>query len=505
MGEDTDESEEEFWKCVQFLACMDMSKHVALLLTQWLQVKSEDYEADKGLYEDVRLLATFYADIPSMNDITTHSRTPAEFEKRIDNRMNLAYSGWSKICSMGEQHEQTAFIWRLNAGSEEDVEFLTKSMCELTSPETGPVESGTAWYLKVILEYFWFYPNLNVNGGGVSTIVESAATLLSNEKDAAVTPMDVVVHACLTGDVNELLSTLSADCKEFGGSMVVCHIVDLLYYSSSLSEALPAESDVERYRDGRLSDYVAFLTSPALPKALGYRLAEDYTAALHDEKVSRRKLSKILLETAKDMCPTDNDLMAAIKRSLDYRLPNVALEMCMERFEALSDTDVLSAIRWLERSQDVSASGKPLISDYLDGMSMEEGGVGRLVEVFRAANRLNGGEAVLGPGRLGFYSKLAAVVERPEGRRIAELIVSDDSPPEALSMLLKELVKLERCGMNSEEALGVLERVEDSELEEEEADLVESMLVESFLNSTAVSSPHPASVGGEHTDQWVFV
>lgn len=48
MGEDTDESEEEFWKCVQFLACMDMSKHVALLLTQWLQVKSEDYEADKG-------------------------------------------------------------------------------------------------------------------------------------------------------------------------------------------------------------------------------------------------------------------------------------------------------------------------------------------------------------------------------------------------------------------------------------------------------------------------
>lgn len=32
---------------------------------------------------------------------------------------NLAYSGWSKICSMGEQHEQTAFIWRLNAGSEE--------------------------------------------------------------------------------------------------------------------------------------------------------------------------------------------------------------------------------------------------------------------------------------------------------------------------------------------------------------------------------------------------
>lgn len=38
----------------------------------------------------------------------------------------------------------------------------------------------------MILEYFWFYPNLNVNGGGVSTIVESAATLLSNEKDAAV-------------------------------------------------------------------------------------------------------------------------------------------------------------------------------------------------------------------------------------------------------------------------------------------------------------------------------
>lgn len=50
----------------------------------------------------------------------------------------------------------------------------------------------------------------------------------------------------------------------------------------------------------RLSDYVAFLTSPALPKALGYRLAEDYTAALHDEKVSRRKLSKILLETASE-------------------------------------------------------------------------------------------------------------------------------------------------------------------------------------------------------------
>lgn len=39
-------------------------------------------------------------------------------------------------------------------------------------------------------------------------------------------------------------------CCRFGGSMVVCHIVDLLYYSSSLSEALPAESDVERYRDG---------------------------------------------------------------------------------------------------------------------------------------------------------------------------------------------------------------------------------------------------------------
>ncbi|KAF4745117.1 hypothetical protein FOZ63_010312, partial [Perkinsus olseni] len=181
----------------------------------------------------------------------------------------------------------------------------------------------------------------------VSSIVESAAKLLSTEKDASVTPMDVVVHACLTGNVNELLTTLSADGKEFGGSMTVCHIVDLLYYTGSLSEALPAERDVEQYRDGRLIDYIDLLTSRALPKALGYRLAEDYAAASHEENLRRRKLSKILLETAEEMSPTDNDLMAVIKRSLDHRLPDVALRICFARYEALSDTDVLSAIRAL--------------------------------------------------------------------------------------------------------------------------------------------------------------
>ncbi|KAF4662550.1 hypothetical protein FOZ61_002387 [Perkinsus olseni] len=523
-GDGESDGEEEFWECVQFLACMDMSKHVALLLTHWLQEKSEDHEVDQGLFDDVRLLATFYADIPSMNDITTHSRTVAEFEKRMDNRMNLAYSGWSKVCATGKQHKETAFIWQLNAGSEEGMESLIKRMCELTSPETGPVESETAWYLKVILEYFWFYPNLNVTGGAVSSIVESAAKLLSTEKDASVTPMDVVVHACLTGNVNELLTTLSADGKEFGGSMTVCHIVDLLYYTGSLSEALPAERDVEQYRDGHLGDYIDLLTSRALHKALGYRLAEDYAAASHEEKLRRRKLSKILLETAEEISPTDNDLMAVIKRSLDHRLPDVALRICFARYEALSDKDVLSAIRWLERSQDISTSRKPLISDYLDALSMKEGGVGHLVDIFKAANRLNGGEA-LGRGRLGFYSRLAAATERPEGGTIAKLIVSDDCPPEALPVLLSELRRAKGCGVQGDEAMGVLGRLQDCDLNEEEADLVESLLVEvgkeaahrriqnrfwgSFLNSSTAGSPQPSSVLGEqqqqNAGQWVFV
>ncbi|KAF4757599.1 hypothetical protein FOZ63_026867, partial [Perkinsus olseni] len=423
---------------------------------------------------------------------------------------NLAYSGWSKVCATGKQHKETAFIWQLNAGSEEGMESLIKRMCELTSPETGPVESETAWYLKVILEYFWFYPNLNVTGGAVSSIVESAAKLLSTEKDASVTPMDVVVHACLTGNVNELLTTLSADGKEFGGSMTVCHIVDLLYYTGSLSEALPAERDVEQYRDGRLSDYIDLLTFRALPKALGYRLAEDYAAASHEENLRRRKLSKILLETAEEISPTDNDLMAVIKRSLDHRLPDVALRICFARYEALSDTDVLSAIRWLERSQDISTSRKPLISDYLDALSMKEGGVGHLVDILKAANRLNAGEA-LGRGRLGFYSRLAAATERPEGETIAKLIVSDDCPPEALPVLLSELRRAKSCGVQGEEAMGVLDRLQDCDLNDDEADLVESLLVESFLNSSTAGSPQPSSVLAEqqqqqqNAGQWVFV
>ncbi|KAF4671893.1 hypothetical protein FOL47_001114 [Perkinsus chesapeaki] len=506
------EGDAEFWQCLQFLASMDMSKHVAHLLTQWLQVKGEDHEVDPGLYEDVRLLATFYADIPSVNDITTHSRTTAEFEKRMDNRMNLAYSGWSKVCATGKQHDETAFMWKLNASSEEDMDSLIKRMCELTSPETGPVESDTAWYLKVILEYFWFYPNLTVTGGGASSIVESAAKLLSGEKDASVTPMDVVVHACLTGDVSELLTSLSADGRELGGSMVVCHIVDLLYYSGSLSEALPAERDVELYRDGRLKDYVNFLTSPCVPKALGYRLAEDYAAAAHEDKLSRNRLSDILMDMAEEMSPTDNDVMSVIKRSLDHRLPDVALDICSSRFESLSDTDVLSAIRWLERSQDISGSRKPLISDYLDKLSMRENGVEKLVEIFKAANRLNGG-AELGRGRLGFYSRLASAVERPEAETIARLLVSDDCPSEALPMLLRELKRSGSCDVSDDEAMAVWERLQDRRLEGDEGDLVEALLVESFLSSGKdtgyAGSPQASSVSGDAAaainSQWVFV
>jgi hypothetical protein len=399
--------EGKFWTIIKRLALLDLSPLVANLLRAYIE--NHHVGRKRG---SVEMLASFFADVPSLYEIAASACTEEEALGKLEKRRQLASAGLHKASVSGAELKDTAidFIWRLQTCLEEDRDMLLGEINELFADDP--------WYIKVMLAWTWLYP-LNTPE---PEIVRSLALQVPVTTDTNASVIDAALHAVLSGDLVALFTVLVQEHDPWLPAIVA----DVCFYAGYL----PLE-----IRDSLLLAYCHWLSaSGQLPKGLGTRMAADVVITLSPKASGRAGLEIFGRLANSDSILSRNKQWMSTVRLCPSDEP-WAESICLEKFH--TDTSIIDAVHTLAVAAEVGSDinvGACRISDYLDAH------VDEAKEGFQRSGPVVVSSLLpeyIESGRLGFLAEWALPSKSVQD--LVQMATSPNCPPEKIIVIVGEI------------------------------------------------------------------
>ena len=415
-----------FFQVLEISAIFDDRQGVAQLLHAWLE---EFGMGEDDFLENVRVLASYYSEVPSLSELAC---SEGGWEEGVEKRRALAAQALITLGGV-EKDCLTGFLWRLNLIPDDDRDWVENRICSLLDT-LGGNDSPISWMGYVALLLTWLHPTAaeseissSRSVGGI--VMESVLLSLPDRPASA---LDPVFAAIFKRDTESIVYAICDSINEFGGSWLITHLVDLLFFAGRFKD----EEAGQTFRDFFLVNHANTLSfSGALPNPLGARLAVDYACGV-SEKFGRAKFDA-LLRYANSGADTDQALRLAISRGSGKAGAVIATEAF---HKSAAEGEVLHALRWAQQAVEL---GECKISEFVEilGAKAILSAADQLISMTHNQTALQAFLSGSENGRLEWlfayaHYKSSLTVERPN---LTSLILSGSADPELLGELFSVL------------------------------------------------------------------
>lgn len=428
--------ESKFWEIIKSLAILDLSPVIAKLLGRYLDLMHSSKRRFKVSRFSAELLLAFFEEVPSLYDLGLGSRSREDAIAGLEKRRNIASVAFFKDKEALSDASPVNFVWRLQIGAEDDMEFLKSHLINAVFPS----EDMTApWYQKAMLLWTWMHP-LDEPSAELMKILGSEIAA-DAQTDMTASVVDAGIYSVLASDMLSFISIVVGESSVFS-PWIIGVWTDVIFYAGGFV----GETAV-KIRDALLMNACHWLkASGCLPAGLGARLAVDIVLTLSEGAASRGS-AELMGHVQRTGVLNITKQGSSVVHLAHAEQTGLAESLSLEKFhQDIRDGRIIDAIHSLAIAAEVGADinmGACRISDFLDNSE-------NIGEVLREANSASSGVALrtilpeyIESGRLKFWSEWVLVRSSKSGReRVEELVrivTSPNCPPESIVGIVSEI------------------------------------------------------------------